>query len=50
MCVRHEELCLCVCSDAFDCQYGVVILRLREGLDISHIQGQGMLLCYIRVC
>ncbi len=32
---------LCVCSDAFDFQYGVVILRLREGLDISHIQGQG---------
>lgn len=28
-------------SDAFDFQYGVVILRLREGLDISHIQGQG---------
>uniref|UniRef100_A0A672QFY3 Solute carrier family 12 member 2-like n=1 Tax=Sinocyclocheilus grahami TaxID=75366 RepID=A0A672QFY3_SINGR len=26
--------------DAFDFQYGVVILRLREGLDISHIQGQ----------
>lgn len=28
-------------SDAFDFQYGVVILRLREGLDLSHIQGQG---------
>ncbi|KAL2100220.1 hypothetical protein ACEWY4_004614 [Coilia grayii] len=26
--------------DAFDLQYGAVILRLREGLDISHIQGQ----------
>uniref|UniRef100_A0A8C2EGS4 Solute carrier family 12 member 2 n=1 Tax=Cyprinus carpio TaxID=7962 RepID=A0A8C2EGS4_CYPCA len=30
--------------DAFDFQYGVVILRLREGLDISHIQGQGTVL------
>lgn len=30
-------------SDAFDQQYGVVILRLKEGLDISHIQGQGKL-------
>uniref|UniRef100_G3PPB7 Solute carrier family 12 member 2 n=1 Tax=Gasterosteus aculeatus aculeatus TaxID=481459 RepID=G3PPB7_GASAC len=27
--------------DAFDLQYGVVILRLRDGLDVSHIQGQG---------
>ncbi|XP_063066604.1 solute carrier family 12 member 2 [Engraulis encrasicolus] len=26
--------------DAFDLQYGAVILRLKEGLDISHIQGQ----------
>lgn len=37
-------LFVCVCSDAFDFQYGVVILRLREGLDISHIQGQGTVL------
>lgn len=28
-------------SDAFDLQFGVVILRLQDGLDISHIQGQG---------
>lgn len=28
-------------SDAFDFQYGVVVIRLKEGLDISHIQGQG---------
>uniref|UniRef100_A0A670JW76 Solute carrier family 12 member 2 n=1 Tax=Podarcis muralis TaxID=64176 RepID=A0A670JW76_PODMU len=27
--------------DAFDFQYGVVVIRLREGLDISHLQGQG---------
>lgn len=26
-------------SDAFDLQFGVVLLRLKEGLDISHIQG-----------
>lgn len=28
-------------SDAFDVQYGVVVIRLKEGLDISHLQGQG---------
>lgn len=28
-------------SDAFDFQFGAVILRLKEGLDVSHIQGQG---------
>ena len=28
-------------SDAFDFQYGAVVLRLKEGLDVSHIQGQG---------
>lgn len=28
-------------SDAFDYQYGIVVIRLREGLDISHLQGQG---------
>uniref|UniRef100_A0A4X2LH62 Solute carrier family 12 member 2 n=1 Tax=Vombatus ursinus TaxID=29139 RepID=A0A4X2LH62_VOMUR len=27
--------------DAFDIQYGVVVIRLKEGLDISHLQGQG---------
>ncbi|XP_004697035.2 solute carrier family 12 member 2, partial [Echinops telfairi] len=26
--------------DAFDIQYGVVVIRLKEGLDISHLQGQ----------
>lgn len=29
-------------SDAFDLLFGVVILRLQDGLDISHIQGQGI--------
>ncbi|XP_035524126.1 solute carrier family 12 member 2-like [Morone saxatilis] len=27
-------------GDAFDFQFGAVILRLKEGLDVSHIQGQ----------
>ncbi|KAF4014841.1 hypothetical protein G4228_006745 [Cervus hanglu yarkandensis] len=31
-------------SDAFDIQYGVVVIRLQEGLDISHLQGQEELL------
>ncbi|KAK2506070.1 hypothetical protein MC885_004979 [Smutsia gigantea] len=30
--------------DAFDIQYGVVVIRLKEGLDISHLQGQEELL------
>lgn len=28
-------------SDSFDFQFGAVILRLKEGLDVSHIQGPG---------
>ncbi len=35
------ELSVLCASDAFDLQFGVVILRLQDGLDISHIQGQG---------
>ncbi|XP_025912753.1 solute carrier family 12 member 2 isoform X3 [Apteryx rowi] len=31
-------------SDAFDIQYGVVVIRLKEGLDISHLQGPEELL------
>lgn len=34
-----SDVCVCF-SDAFDLQYGLVVLRLKEGLDISHIQGQ----------
>lgn len=34
-------------SDAFDSQFGAVILRLTEGLDVSHIQGQGIYDFYI---
>ncbi|XP_054629510.1 solute carrier family 12 member 2-like [Dunckerocampus dactyliophorus] len=30
--------------DAFDLQFGMVILRLQDGLDVSHIQGQDELL------
>ncbi|XP_057176380.1 solute carrier family 12 member 2 isoform X2 [Triplophysa rosa] len=38
--IKDVETYINIIHDAFDCQYGVVILRLREGLDISHIQGQ----------
>ncbi|XP_056591773.1 solute carrier family 12 member 2 isoform X2 [Triplophysa dalaica] len=38
--IKEVETYINIIHDAFDCQYGVVILRLREGLDISHIQGQ----------
>ncbi|XP_046717845.1 solute carrier family 12 member 2 isoform X3 [Silurus meridionalis] len=38
--MRDTETYINMLHDAFDFQYGVVILRLREGLDISHIQGQ----------
>ncbi|XP_051539486.1 solute carrier family 12 member 2 isoform X2 [Myxocyprinus asiaticus] len=38
--IKDVETYISVIHDAFDFQYGVVILRLREGLDISHIQGQ----------
>nr|XP_033784861.1 solute carrier family 12 member 2 [Geotrypetes seraphini] len=29
-----------ILHDAFDFQYGIVVIRLKEGLDISHLQGQ----------
>ncbi|KAM9455783.1 solute carrier family 12 member 2 isoform 2-T2 [Clarias gariepinus] len=38
--MKDTETYVNMMHDAFDFQYGVVILRLREGLDISHIQGQ----------
>ncbi|XP_058268621.1 solute carrier family 12 member 2 isoform X1 [Hemibagrus wyckioides] len=38
--MKETETYVNMIHDAFDFQYGVVILRLREGLDISHIQGQ----------
>ncbi|XP_035391288.1 solute carrier family 12 member 2 isoform X2 [Electrophorus electricus] len=38
--MKDTETYINLIHDAFDFQYGAVILRLREGLDISHIQGQ----------
>uniref|UniRef100_A0A8B9LKT3 Solute carrier family 12 member 2 n=1 Tax=Astyanax mexicanus TaxID=7994 RepID=A0A8B9LKT3_ASTMX len=38
--MKETETYINLIHDAFDFQYGAVILRLREGLDISHIQGQ----------
>uniref|UniRef100_A0A8B9RLZ4 Solute carrier family 12 member 3 n=1 Tax=Astyanax mexicanus TaxID=7994 RepID=A0A8B9RLZ4_ASTMX len=57
--MKETETYINLIHDAFDFQYGAVILRLREGLDISHIQGQGakqslshviMLVLYVCVC
>uniref|UniRef100_A0A8C2HSX4 Solute carrier family 12 member 2 n=1 Tax=Cyprinus carpio TaxID=7962 RepID=A0A8C2HSX4_CYPCA len=42
--IKDVETYINLMHDAFDFQYGVVILRLREGLDISHIQGQVLIL------
>uniref|UniRef100_A0A3Q0RKS7 Solute carrier family 12 member 2 n=1 Tax=Amphilophus citrinellus TaxID=61819 RepID=A0A3Q0RKS7_AMPCI len=38
--MRDVENYINTIHDAFDLLFGVVILRLQEGLDISHIQGQ----------
>uniref|UniRef100_A0A665V4D0 Solute carrier family 12 member 2-like n=1 Tax=Echeneis naucrates TaxID=173247 RepID=A0A665V4D0_ECHNA len=40
--MRDVEIYINTIHDAFDLQFGVVILRLQEGLDISHIHGQGL--------
>ncbi|XP_053182169.1 solute carrier family 12 member 2-like [Scomber japonicus] len=42
--MRDVETYINTIHDAFDLQFGVVILRLQEGLDISHIHGQDELL------
>ncbi|KAG7491024.1 solute carrier family 12 member 2-like [Solea senegalensis] len=42
--MRDVEIYINTLHDAFDLQFGVVILRLQEGLDISHTQGQDELL------
>ncbi|KAM7018737.1 solute carrier family 12 member 2 [Tautogolabrus adspersus] len=42
--MRDLEIYIHTIHDAFDLQYGVVILRLQDGLDISHIQGQDELM------
>uniref|UniRef100_A0A8C4GZJ4 Solute carrier family 12 member 3 n=1 Tax=Dicentrarchus labrax TaxID=13489 RepID=A0A8C4GZJ4_DICLA len=41
--MRDVEIYINTIHDAFDLQFGVAILRLQEGLDISHIPGQGTL-------
>ncbi|KFW81985.1 Solute carrier family 12 member 2, partial [Manacus vitellinus] len=38
--MREVETYINLFHDAFDVQYGVVVIRLQEGLDISHLQGQ----------
>uniref|UniRef100_A0A3P8WSF9 Solute carrier family 12 member 3 n=1 Tax=Cynoglossus semilaevis TaxID=244447 RepID=A0A3P8WSF9_CYNSE len=38
--MRDLEIYINTIHDAFDLHFGVVLLRLPEGLDISHIQGQ----------
>ncbi|XP_060927236.1 solute carrier family 12 member 2-like [Limanda limanda] len=42
--MRDVEIYVNTIHDAFDLQFGVVILRLQEGLDVSHIHGQDELL------
>ncbi|XP_053557616.1 solute carrier family 12 member 2 [Bombina bombina] len=42
--MKEVENYINILHDAFDYQYGVVVIRLREGLDISHLQGQEELL------
>nr|DBA23309.1 TPA: hypothetical protein GDO54_014236 [Pyxicephalus adspersus] len=42
--MKDVETYINLLHDAFDYQYGVVVIRLREGLDISHLQGQEELL------
>uniref|UniRef100_A0A8C7XWI5 Solute carrier family 12 member 3 n=2 Tax=Oryzias sinensis TaxID=183150 RepID=A0A8C7XWI5_9TELE len=42
--MRDVENYINIIHDAFDLQFGVVILRLLDGLDISHIQGPDELL------
>uniref|UniRef100_A0A8B9SEV8 Solute carrier family 12 member 2 n=1 Tax=Apteryx owenii TaxID=8824 RepID=A0A8B9SEV8_APTOW len=42
--MRDVETYINLFHDAFDIQYGVVVIRLKEGLDISHLQGPEELL------
>ncbi|KAM6902505.1 solute carrier family 12 member 2 [Xenentodon cancila] len=42
--MMNVETYISMIHDAFDSQFGAVILRLKEGLDVSHIQGQDDLL------
>ncbi|XP_063050860.1 solute carrier family 12 member 2-like [Engraulis encrasicolus] len=42
--MKDVEIYINTIHDAFDLQYGVVLLKLKEGLDISHIHEQDELL------
>uniref|UniRef100_A0A674BNY3 Solute carrier family 12 member 2 n=1 Tax=Salmo trutta TaxID=8032 RepID=A0A674BNY3_SALTR len=42
--MKDVEMYINIIHDAFDLQHGVVIIRLQEGLDISHIQDPDELL------
>nr|AXN72343.1 Na-K-Cl cotransporter 1 alpha [Trachinotus ovatus] len=42
--MMNVETYISMIHDAFDFQFGAVVLRLKEGLDVSHIQGQDDLL------
>ncbi|XP_061752514.1 solute carrier family 12 member 2-like [Nerophis ophidion] len=42
--MNDVEMYINTLHDAFDLQFGMVILRLRDGLDVSHIQDQDELL------
>ncbi|CAH2296045.1 solute carrier family 12 member 2 isoform X1 [Pelobates cultripes] len=42
--MKEVDTYINIFHDAFDFQYGVVVIRLREGLDVSHLQGQEELL------
>ncbi|XP_034565852.1 solute carrier family 12 member 2 [Notolabrus celidotus] len=42
--MMNVETYISMIHDAFDYQFGAVVLRLKEGLDVSHIQGQDELL------
>ncbi|XP_022069113.1 solute carrier family 12 member 2 isoform X2 [Acanthochromis polyacanthus] len=44
--MMNVETYISMIHDAFDFQFGAVILRLKEGLDVSHIQGQDELLSF----
>uniref|UniRef100_A0AAX7VDZ1 Solute carrier family 12 member 2 n=1 Tax=Astatotilapia calliptera TaxID=8154 RepID=A0AAX7VDZ1_ASTCA len=54
--MMNVETYISMIHDAFDFQFGAVILRLKEGLDVSHIQGQGtkhifaFILSFVVVC
>uniref|UniRef100_A0A4W5NLM6 Solute carrier family 12 member 2 n=1 Tax=Hucho hucho TaxID=62062 RepID=A0A4W5NLM6_9TELE len=40
--MMNVETYIQMIHDAFDYQYGTVVLRLKEGLDVSHISEQGV--------